>query len=111
MKSRRKFLSLLLLPAIVGLMSEPAFADSSKKKKRKQNSQSGADECVIPGQCRSYGDYLDDLQGRYPGDQYLDGDEFDVGGRRLYRFRMLDPNGRVRDIGVDPNTGEWFDLP
>jgi len=103
---RRKILGLLLVPLLAGMLSEPAWA----KKKKRQNNQSGAQDCADPGQCRGYGDFLNELQDRYPNSQYLDGDEIDSGGRRLYRYRLLDPNGEVRDIGVDPNTNEWFDL-
>ena len=103
MTSRRKFLSLLLLPLMASLISAPAEA----KKKHKSN-QSANDACAQPGQCRGYGDYLNDVQNQNPDDQYLDGDEVEMGGRRLYRYRMLDPNGNVRDILIDPNTGQWL---
>lgn len=109
MKSRRKFLSFLLMSLLVGSLSGPTLAGQSKKKKRRNN-QSGVQECAEPGQCRGYGDFLNEAQDRYPDSQFLDGDEIDVGGRLLYRYRMLGRDGRVRDIGVDPNTGEWFDL-
>jgi hypothetical protein len=94
------------MPLVVGMLSEPALA----KKKKRQNNQSGAQDCVDPGQCRGYGDFLNDLKGQHPDDQYLDGGEYNDGGRQYYWFRMLDPSGRVRDVGVDPDTGQWFNL-
>jgi hypothetical protein len=110
MNSRRKFLSFLVLPVVLGLAMEPALADSGKKKKKRKSSQSNSEECVLPGDCRGYGDFLNDLQNRYPNEQYLDGGNFNDGGREYYWFRMLDPDGQVRDRGVDPETGEWFNL-
>lgn len=56
------------------------------------------------GQVRSLGDILSGIRGQVPG-RMVDAELQNRRGRHVYRLKMLDRKGRVRNVYVDGKSG------
>jgi uncharacterized membrane protein YkoI len=99
---RRRFLRLGLscLVALLLLGAGPACADSDQDRAR---------AAVESGEVKPLNAILKSVRKQYKG-QVLDTQLLDLGGRWVYRIRMLTQDGKVLDIGVDGRSGQIMDV-
>lgn len=88
----------LALAAAVIAASPPVSAFSGSE-------QEEARQAVESGQARPLKDILRQLRGEVDG-RVLDASLDQVGGRWIYRIKMLGRDGRVRVLGVDALSGQ-----
>ncbi len=92
----------LVFAAAVAAASAPAPAFSGSE-------QEQARQAVQSGQARPLNDILRQLGGQVDG-RVLDARLDDVGGRWIYRVKVLGRDGRVQILGVDALSGQVLDI-
>jgi uncharacterized membrane protein YkoI len=85
---------------VLSSASAPAFSGSEQEQAR---------EAVQSGQARSLKDILRGLGGQVDG-RVLDAQLDDVGGRWIYRIKVLGRDGRVKILGVDALSGQVLEV-
>jgi hypothetical protein len=92
----------LTLVAAVALSTTtvPAFSGSEQEQAR---------QAVQSGQARPLKDILRQLGGQVDG-RVLDARLDDVGGRWIYRVKVLGRDGRVQILGVDALSGQVLEI-
>jgi uncharacterized membrane protein YkoI len=99
---RRLFLrtGLACLTVLMLLGTSPVHADSEQDRAR---------AAVAAGEVKPLGAILRSVRQQYKG-QVLDSQLLDLGGKWVYRVRLLTKDGKVLDIGVDGKTGQIMDV-
>ncbi|MGD9668873.1 MAG: PepSY domain-containing protein [Hyphomicrobiaceae bacterium] len=88
-----------MLTAFLTALALPLRADEAERHERDQ-----ARRAVQRGEIRSLEDILASLRGKLPGEiAGVDIERED--GRWLYEFRVIDTNGNLFEVYVDPRTG------
>ena len=68
------------------------------------SAQERARRAYESGEVRSLDDILSGIRGQVPG-RMLDAEIEDRSGRSVYRLKMMDRGGQVRDVEVDGKSG------
>lgn len=92
---RRGFLTGLVAFAMLGIAPAAAQRGTAHDRARR---------AYESGQVRSLGDILTGIRGEFPG-RMVDAELQERRGRHIYRLKMLDAKGRVRDVWVDGKSG------
>lgn len=93
----------LLITLAGALLLVPEAVDAQRG-----SAQDRARRAYEAGEVRSLADILSGIRGQVPGEM-LDAEIEDRRGRRVYRLKMLDRGGRVRDVVVDGKSGRILD--
>jgi uncharacterized membrane protein YkoI len=86
-----------LLLALAALAAPPSA--------RAQSEQDRAKAAVESGQVKPLKAILKSVRKRYEG-EVLDAELHEIGGRWMYRVRVLTKDGQVVDVGVDGASGQ-----
>lgn len=89
-----RMFAILSALAVFWLAAAPASAQDNR-----------ARDAVRSGQVQPLSQILGRVRGQVPG-ELLDAQLSTSGGRAVYRLRMLDAAGTVRQVTVDANTGQ-----
>jgi uncharacterized membrane protein YkoI len=102
MRSCRTLLAFATVLAAATLVAAaPRLADADDQDRSRRDEVRRA---VESGEIRSLADILSGLRGKLPGE--IAGVEIEHKGRWRYEFRVVDSQGRLFDVYVDPRSGE-----